>query len=379
MGIKQYKPTSPGRRFITGSDFEEVTHRRARSSSLLGTDQARAAGATTTAASRAAQRRRPQAPLPDHRLQAREGRRPGQGRRIEYDPNRSARIALLHYADGEKRYILAPQRLGSATRSMSGPGPTSSAGNALPLREHPAGTHDPQHRAAARPRRPALPLAPASAPSSWPRKATTAPCACPPARCAGSASTAAPPWAQVGNSTTRNITVGKAGRSRWKGMRPDVRGSAMNPVDHPHGGGEGKTTGPPPGHAVGQARPTATARATRASSARSTSSAAASAASTPKADDRWVAAKKGPFVDDRLMKRIEDMNTADEKRIVRTWSRSLDDLPGDGRAHDRDPRRPQARARVHLREHGRPQARRVRAHPHLSGPRRLRPTSTMRR
>ena len=162
---------------------------------------------------------------------------------IEYDPNRTAYIALLHYADGEKRYILAPNRLRVGMTVMSGDGRRHPAvGNALPLRPIPTGTIDPQRRA----RRPAAaarwaaPPAPRS--SSSPRRASARRCACPPARCARCRSTAARSIGAIGNAEHQNIDVGKAGRSRHKGIRPQTRGTAMNPVDHPHGGGEGSTT-----------------------------------------------------------------------------------------------------------------------------------------
>jgi large subunit ribosomal protein L2 len=161
---------------------------------------------------------------------------------IEYDPNRTARIALLHYADGEKRYIVAPKGLKQGDRVEAGPNADIKPGNALPLRNIPTGTTGAQHRAAARWRREDRPLAGTSVqlvakdgphaqlrmPSGEIRNVDL--------RCRATVG-------EVGNAEQSNINWGKAGRMRWKGKRPTVRGVAMNPVDHPHGGGEGKTSG----------------------------------------------------------------------------------------------------------------------------------------
>jgi large subunit ribosomal protein L2 len=158
---------------------------------------------------------------------------------IEYDPNRSARIALLHYADGEKRYILAPQKLSVGDAVMSGPGSDIKPGNALPLVDIPTGTV--VHAIELQPGRGAAiarsagtsaqlmakegPYAILRMPSSEMRMV--------PLTCRATVGV-------VGNPEHEGISVGKAGRSRWAGVRPTVRGTAMNPVDHPHGGGEGK-------------------------------------------------------------------------------------------------------------------------------------------
>ena len=135
---------------------------------------------------------------------------------------------------------------------------------------------------------------------------------------------------EVGNSDHSNIDGGKAGRTRWRGVRPTVRGTAMNPVDHPHGGGEGKTTAgrhpvTPWGVPTLGYRTRSEAQAFR----RATSSAAASAASIREAGGSLLSrsAKKGPFVDERLMRRITDMNQAGQKRMIKTWSRSSTVFP----------------------------------------------------
>ena len=161
---------------------------------------------------------------------------------IEYDPNRSARIALLHYADGEKRYILAPNKLYQGDVVENGPGADIKPGNCLPLRNIPTGTVI--HAIELRPGGGAKiarsagtsvqlvakdgPYAQLRMPSGEIRNVD--------ARCRATVG-------EVGNAEQSNINWGKAGRMRWKGRRPTVRGVAMNPVDHPHGGGEGKTSG----------------------------------------------------------------------------------------------------------------------------------------
>jgi large subunit ribosomal protein L2 len=158
---------------------------------------------------------------------------------IEYDPNRTARIALLHYADGEKRYILCPQKLSVGDTVTSGPGSDIKPGNCLPLADIPTGTV--VHAVELQPGRGAAMARSAGTsiqlmakegdmailrmPSSEMRMV--------PLKCRATIGT-------VGNAEQEGIRVGKAGRARWAGKRPTVRGTAMNPVDHPHGGGEGK-------------------------------------------------------------------------------------------------------------------------------------------
>ena len=162
---------------------------------------------------------------------------------IEYDPNRTARIALLHYADGEKRYILAPNRLKQGDTDRERSVGRHQAGQQPAAAQHPDGYRRPRHRAQARaaaPRSPAPrvstvqlvakdgPYAQLRMPSGEIRNVDL--------RCRATVG-------EVGNAEQSNINWGKAGRMRWKGKRPTVRGVAMNPVDHPHGGGEGKTSG----------------------------------------------------------------------------------------------------------------------------------------
>ena len=162
---------------------------------------------------------------------------------IEYDPNRTANIALLHYLDGEKRYIIAPQGLAQGDVVESGPNADIKPGNNLPLRNIPAGTADPRGRAAAGRRRQDGPLGRIVSIQLLGKEGTYASLRMPSGeirrvdvRCRATVG-------EVGNAEQANINWGKAGRMRWKGKRPTVRGVVMNPVDHPHGGGEGKTSG----------------------------------------------------------------------------------------------------------------------------------------
>jgi len=167
---------------------------------------------------------------------------PGTVATIEYDPNRSSRIALIHYADGEKRYIVQPVGLKVGQKVMSGPEADILVGNALPLKNIPVGTT--VHNIELRPGKGAQMARSAGAqvnlvakegdyallklPSGETRKVLV--------ECMATVG-------QVGNTDHENVSIGKAGRNRWKGIRPANRGVSMNPVDHPHGGGEGKTSG----------------------------------------------------------------------------------------------------------------------------------------
>jgi large subunit ribosomal protein L2 len=161
---------------------------------------------------------------------------------VEYDPNRSARIALLHYADGEKRYILAPARLRVGDRVESGPAADIKPGNALPLANIPTGTL--VHNIELKPGRGGqLARSAGSSVQVVAKEGSYATLRLPSGEMRRVLLTCRATIGQVGNVDHENVTVGKAGRSRWLGKRPTVRGSAMNPVDHPHGGGEGKSKG----------------------------------------------------------------------------------------------------------------------------------------
>src|SRR5215472_2836531 len=241
MPVRRFKPTSPGRRFMTVSDFKEVTKstpEKSLTEKLTKKGGRNNSGRITTRHHGGGHKRRYR--VIDFKRQ-KDGV-PARVAAIEYDPNRSARIALLHYADGAKSYILAPSRLRVGATVESGPAADIKPGNALPLRNIPTGTI--VHNVELKPGRGGQmarsagsgiqlvakddPYAVLRLPSGELRRV--------PLTCRATVG-------QVGNLDHENVTGGKAGRSRWKGKRPAVRGSAMNPVDHPHGGGEGKSKG----------------------------------------------------------------------------------------------------------------------------------------
>jgi large subunit ribosomal protein L2 len=238
MALKRYKPTSPGRRFQTVSDFAEITKSTPEKSLLAPLSKKGGRnnnGRITTRHQGGGHKRRYR--VVDFKRN-KDGV-PGKVAAIEYDPNRSARIALLHYADGEKRYILAPLKLRVGDVVTSGTGSDIKPGNALPLADIPQGTvvhavelQPGKGAALARSAGTSIQLmakeggmAILRMPSSEMRMV--------PLACRATVGV-------VGNAEHEGVRVGKAGRSRWKGKRPSVRGTAMNPVDHPHGGGEGK-------------------------------------------------------------------------------------------------------------------------------------------
>jgi large subunit ribosomal protein L2 len=241
MPLRSFKPTSAGRRFMTVSTFEEVTKHRPEKSLLepvKKTGGRNNYGRITTRHQGGGHKRRYR--LVDFK-RTKDGV-PAKVAAIEYDPNRSARIALLHYADGVKSYILAPALLRVGATVESGPGADIKVGNALPLENIPTGTL--VHNVELKPGQGAKLARSAGSgiqlvakdegygvlrlPSGEMRRVAL--------RCRATVG-------QVGNLDHANISGGKAGRSRWQGKRPAVRGSAMNPVDHPHGGGEGKSKG----------------------------------------------------------------------------------------------------------------------------------------
>src|SRR5918994_1383488 len=200
MAIRKYKPTTPGRRGSSVADFVEITRTTPEKSltrPLPKKGGRNNQGRITTRHQGGGHKRAYR--IIDFRRYDKDGV-PAKVAHIEYDPNRTARIALLHYADGEKRYIVAPRGLSQGDTVEAGPNADIKPGNALPLRM----------------------------PSGEIRNVDL--------RCRATVG-------EVGNAEQSNINWGKAGRMRWKGKRPTVRGVAMNPVDHPHGGGEGKTSG----------------------------------------------------------------------------------------------------------------------------------------
>lgn len=241
MGIKSYKPTSAGRRYQSVATFEGITAKRP-TKSLVAPLPKRSGrndqGRITTRHKGGRHKRRYR--LVDFRRDKLGV--PAKVASVEYDPNRSARIALLHFVDGEKRYILAPEGLEVGAQVMSGPQAELNVGNALPLRLIPVGSviHNIElwqgkggqlcrsagasaQLAAKEGDRALIKL-----PSGEVRKVRV--------DCMAT-------LGQVGNLEHENVTLGKAGRARWLGIRPSVRGVAMNPHDHPLGGGEGKSSG----------------------------------------------------------------------------------------------------------------------------------------
>jgi large subunit ribosomal protein L2 len=239
MGVKKYKPTSPSRRFMTGSDFEEVTKTEPEKSLLDKISKSGGRNNNGRVTSRhigGGHKRR-------YRIidfKRRKDDIPAKVAAIEYDPNRSARIALLHYADGEKRYILAPLRVRVGDTVMSGPKADIKPGNSLALRDIPTGTivHNIELQIG---RGGQLCRSAGTGAQLMAKEGEYGTLRLPSTEMRLVHLDCRATIGQIGNVTHENITIGKAGRSRWKGKRPKVRGSAMNPVDHPHGGGEGKS------------------------------------------------------------------------------------------------------------------------------------------
>lgn len=241
MAVKKVKPTSPGRRFQEYSTFEEITTTTPEERLLrtINKKSGRNSYGRITCRHRGGGHRR--------HYRVIDFRRDKQGipakvATIEYDPNRSSRIALLYYADGEKRYILAPVNLKVGDAVMAGPDADIKPGNALPLGNIPLGTqiHNIELRlgkggqivrsagAFAQLMAKEMPYALVKLPSGEVRKVLL--------KCMATIG-------QVGNVIHENLSMGKAGKTRWLGRRPKVRGVAMNPVDHPMGGGEGRSSG----------------------------------------------------------------------------------------------------------------------------------------
>jgi large subunit ribosomal protein L2 len=241
MPIKSYRPTTPTRRFQTVVSREEITKQKPEKSLTAGKN--RTGGRSSVG--RISSRFRGGGHKKSYRIidfKRDKTGIPAKVASVEYDPNRSARIALLHYADGEKRYILCPLGLSVGRNVVSGPAADILVGNALPLKNIPAGTMI--HSIELQPGKGAQMaraagtqaqlvskeggLALVKLPSGEVRKVQV--------DCMATIG-------QVGNTDHGNVSLGKAGRKRWMGKRPHNRGVTMNPVDHPHGGGEGRTSG----------------------------------------------------------------------------------------------------------------------------------------
>jgi large subunit ribosomal protein L2 len=242
MGIRKYKPTSPGRRGATVSDFADLTQGAKPEKSLLRPIKktgGRNNQGKITVRHRGGGHKRQYRVIDFRRFK--DGV-PATVASIQYDPNRSARIALLHYADGEKRYILAPDGLLVGATIQNGPDAPPEVGNCLPLANMPLGTSI--HNVEMLPGRGGVLCRSAGTGATLvARESDWAQINLPsgeirrlPSRCRATIG-------KVGNSDHMAIRLGKAGRKRWLGRRPHVRGTAMNPVDHPHGGGEGRTKG----------------------------------------------------------------------------------------------------------------------------------------
>ena len=241
MALKKYKPTSPGRRFMSVSSFEEVTKSKPEKSltePLKKTGGRNNNGRITTRHQGGGHKRRYR--VIDFK-RTKDGV-PAKVAAIEYDPNRSARIALLHYADGAKSYIIAPARIKVGATVESGPTADIKPGNALPLENIPTGTM--VHNVELKPGQGAkMARSAGSSVQLVAKDAGYAVLRVPSGEMRRVLLTCRATVGQVGNADHENQSIGKAGRSRWLGKRPAVRGSAMNPVDHPHGGGEGKSKG----------------------------------------------------------------------------------------------------------------------------------------
>jgi large subunit ribosomal protein L2 len=241
MPIRKSKPTSPGRRFQSYSDYSEVTRAKPEKSLLEprpnksgrnnhGRITTRHQGGGNKVRYRVVDFRRNKDGVP------------ARVAHVEYDPNRNARLALLHYADGEKKYILMPHRVKVGDTIQSGPGAEIRPGNALPLRNIPIGTvvHNVELKPGAGGK---MARSAGSSVQLVAKEGERATLRLPSGEMRMVSLTCRATVGEVGNAEAELVSIGKAGRNRWKGKRPSVRGVAMNPVDHPLGGGEGKSSG----------------------------------------------------------------------------------------------------------------------------------------
>ena len=239
MAIRKIKPTTPGQRFMTVSAFSEITKTEPEKSLV---EDLRSSGGRNNSG-RITVRHRGGGARRKYRIidfKRNKDGVPATVASIEYDPNRSANIALLHYADGEKRYIVAPFGLSVGDSLLSGPGADIKVGNALEIGQIPVGTMI--HCIELKPGKGAqLVRSAGNAAQLMAKEGKYAQVRLPSGEVRLVPVNAKATIGQVGNSDHANISLGKAGRKRHMGIRPTVRGSVMNPVDHPHGGGEGKS------------------------------------------------------------------------------------------------------------------------------------------
>ena len=322
MPIRKPRPTSPGRRFVSYPDFAEVTKSKPEKTLVEGLKKS---GGRNALGRKTARHRGGGAKRAYRRVDFKR-RKDGVDARvaaIEYDPNRSAYIALLHYVDGEKRYILAPQRLTVGMMVSSGEGADIAVGNCMELARMPVGTV--VHNVELQPGRGGQMARSAGASAQLMAKdGEMATLRLPSgemrlvrAECRATVGT-------IGNAEHQNVKVGKAGRKRHMGVRPQTRGVAMNPVDHPHGGGEGSTTAgrhpvtpwgvPTLGYRTRKKNKTSSRYIVR-------------GRRRGKGKQMSRSSKKGPWVEERLMQRIEALNAANNKKMLRTWSRASTIFP----------------------------------------------------
>ncbi len=242
MGIRKYNPTTPGRRHGSVSDFSEITRSHPEKSLVrpLTKSGGRNSYGRVTSRHRGGGAKRAYRVI-DFKRKDKDGV-PAKVAHIEYDPNRTANIALLHYADGEKRYILAPAGVKVGTAIENGPKADIKPGNCLPMRNIPLGTVI--HAVELNPGQGArLARSAGSSIQLVAKEGRFAQLRMPSGEIRNVDMDCRATIGSVGNAEQGNISLGKAGRARMKGQRPKVRGVAMNPVDHPHGGGEGRTSG----------------------------------------------------------------------------------------------------------------------------------------
>lgn len=243
MGIRKYKPTTPGRRGASVSDFTELTDRKKKPERRLTKPQKKTGGRNNqgkiTSRHRGGGHKQRYRVIDFKRVK---DAVPAKVAFIEYDPCRTARIALLHYADGEKRYILAPEGLGAGDQVMSGPSAEPKVGNCLPLSRIPLGTTI--HNIEMQPGRGGQLCRSAGAAGVLnAREEKWAQITLPSGEVRRLPVSCRATIGQIGNLEHSLVVLGKAGRKRWMGRRPHVRGTAMNPVAHPMGGGEGRNSG----------------------------------------------------------------------------------------------------------------------------------------